>query len=60
MHYLDKNKISYEKVELSDKPDVYTALKKVTGHHTVPQIYLDDKFIGGSDDFAKFVAHNQL
>jgi glutaredoxin 3 len=60
MKYLENNKISFEKVELSDKPDVYSALKKETGLHTVPQVFIGGKFIGGSDDFNKYVAHNQL
>jgi glutaredoxin 3 len=60
MNYLDSNKVSFEKIELSDKPDVYEALKKETGHHTVPQVFIDGKFIGGSDDFNKYVALNQI
>ena len=60
MSYLAKNQISFEKIELSDKPDIYEALKKETGHYTVPQVFINDKFIGGADDFNKFVIHNQL
>lgn len=58
--YLERNKIQHEKIELSDKPDIYSELKKKTGHKTVPQIFINDEFIGGSDDFDKYVVHNQL
>ena len=58
-NYLIQNKVSYEKIEVSDKPNEYERLKQQTGHQTVPQIFVDDEFIGGSTEFDTFLA-NQI
>ncbi|MEA3430394.1 MAG: glutaredoxin [Nanoarchaeota archaeon] len=44
----------FEEIELiSDEQ--YEELKKKTGHQTVPQIFCDDKFVGGYDDLCEFL-----
>ena len=39
--------ITYEEIQLDDKPEEFTALKNRTGMMTVPQIFIDDQLIGG-------------
>jgi glutaredoxin 3 len=58
--YLLDNEIDFDKVEVSDKAEVYQALKKQTGHQTVPQIFIDDEFIGGAQEFKSFIRANKL
>lgn len=40
----------YEEIDVSNRPELYVELRTKTGHMTVPQIFVDDTFIGGSDD----------
>ncbi|OUR95852.1 hypothetical protein A9Q84_15240 [Halobacteriovorax marinus] len=58
--YLIDNKIEYERVDLSDNAELYMSLKKATGHHTVPQVFIDDKFVGGADDFRDLVRKDKI
>lgn len=51
LRYLESNGFEYTKTELTDEPELYEQLKKKTGHQTVPQVFINDEFIGGSDDF---------
>ncbi|MBW2965292.1 glutaredoxin [Candidatus Woesearchaeota archaeon] len=51
---LESAGIEYEEIQLKT-PEEFDALKKRTGHMTVPQVFIDDKFIGGSDDLEKWL-----
>ncbi|MBD3767678.1 MAG: glutathione peroxidase [Gammaproteobacteria bacterium] len=51
---LEDNGIEY--VELSLEAIGLTALRALTGRETVPQVFLDGKHIGGSDDLEAFMA----
>ena len=45
---LDNKKISYEEIMVDSKPpEFYINLKQKTGWMTVPQIFINEKFIGG-------------
>jgi glutaredoxin 3 len=58
--YLKRNEIAFEKVEVSDSPKEYQELKQRTGHQTVPQVFIDNEFIGGAQEFMSFVRSNDL
>lgn len=47
MAFFRQKGIPFEEVDLSNDSAGLTALKKQTGHLTVPQIFIDGKFIGG-------------
>lgn len=51
---LEDNGIEY--VELSLEAIGLTALRALSGRETVPQVFLDGKHIGGSDDLEAFMA----
>jgi glutaredoxin len=51
---LEENNIKYEEIVLDSREEL-DKLKKKTGHMTVPQISIDGKFIGGSDDLEKWL-----
>lgn len=57
---LDSKGIEYEKIILDGKDDELNELRQKTGHRTVPQIFINDKFIGGSDDLAALDASGEL
>lgn len=44
---LDEKGLAYEEVNLDGKDDELKALREKTGQRTVPQIFIDDEFIGG-------------
>lgn len=46
--------VNFEEIDITDNQDEGLAdLEKKTGVATVPQIFVDDKFIGGCDDLYK-------
>lgn len=47
---LDKKGVVYENIDVSANREVFEAVKKRTQCRTVPQIMIDDTFIGGCDD----------
>lgn len=49
--YLKKNNFDFEEIEISNNTKLYNQIKNETGHRTVPIVFVNNKFIGGSDDF---------
>ncbi len=47
---LAKRNVPFEEVDVSSDTEKREWLVKATGLRTVPQIFIDDKPIGGSDD----------
>jgi glutaredoxin 3 len=41
-----------EKIRIDLQPDRWTEMMERTGRRTVPQIYIDDRHVGGFDDLA--------
>ena len=48
---LTSKSVSFQETDLSRQPDQRAKmLKRANGSHTVPQIFIDGKHIGGCDD----------
>lgn len=47
---LKKKSVPFETINLDHDQKGFEDLKKQTGHRTVPQIFIGEKFIGGCDD----------
>lgn len=47
---LSKNNIEFEEIDITVDENKLNELEKKTGVDTVPQIFVDGKFIGGCDD----------
>lgn len=47
---LDKKKVAYENINVSTNKAAFEAIQQRTQWKTVPQIFIDDTFIGGCDD----------
>ena len=58
--FLKGRNIDFDKVEVTDKPKVYEDLKEETGHQTVPQVFVNDEFIGGAQEFMLYAKTNGL
>ena len=53
-HLLDDKGAAYEEYELHSIPGKRDEmLERSNGRHTVPQIFIDGRHIGGSDDLAE-------
>lgn len=47
---LDKKGVTYKEVDVMRHPDKRKEMEKRAGAHTVPQIFIDGKAVGGCDD----------
>jgi glutaredoxin 3 len=47
---LDKKGVAYEVIDVSNQADREEMIAKTGGARTVPQIYIGDTHVGGSDD----------
>ena len=48
--FLRQKNIAFQEIDLTENVEELEKLKKKTGHMTVPQIFVDDLFIGGYTD----------
>ena len=49
-----------EKIDVTNDPDKRTWLVQETGQRTVPQIFIDDRHVGGYDDLAALERKGKL
>ena len=47
---LDKKGVSYQEIDVADDDEARVRLAEQTGRRTVPQIFIGDDHVGGSDD----------
>lgn len=57
---LKQKGIPYEEINLDGKDDELEALRKRTNFKTVPQIFINDKMIGGYTDLAALDQSGEL
>ncbi|RST63001.1 glutaredoxin 3 [Candidatus Aquarickettsia rohweri] len=52
---LNKRKLEYKEINISENPELLEEmLEKSQGMKTMPQIFIDEKHIGGCDDLYKY------
>jgi glutaredoxin 3 len=56
----DGKGVSYEEIMVDADPQLFVDLKKKTGMMTVPQIFIDDKLIGGFTELAELDSQGGL
>ncbi|GAB3459097.1 glutaredoxin 3 [Insolitispirillum peregrinum] len=47
---LDRKGVAYEMINVAAEPQLRDVMEKRARRHTVPQIFIDDRHIGGCDD----------
>lgn len=57
---LSKRAIPYEEIDVTRDEGLRNWLVKATGRRTVPQIFIDDEPIGGSDELHALDASGEL
>jgi glutaredoxin 3 len=49
-----------EKIRVDVQPELRVAMTEKTGRRTVPQIYIDDRHVGGYDDLVELDSEGEL
>jgi glutaredoxin 3 len=58
---LDEKGVDYEEYEINSVPGKRDEmLERSNGRHTVPQIFIDGRHVGGSDDLAELERKGEL
>lgn len=57
---LDQKGVEYESIDVTDDRERRAWLRQVTGRHTVPQIFINGRSVGGSDDIHALDAAGKL
>lgn len=57
---LEKKKLNYKYIELSNNKDLHLKLANQTGQTTVPYIFIDNNFIGGFQDLQNLEDEGKL
>ncbi len=57
---LDRRGIAYTEIDVSNDPEKRAWLVQVTGRRTVPQVFIGDEPVGGSDDIHALDAAGRL
>ena len=57
---LEKAGIPFEEIDISNTPKVRDELVKKTGEWTVPQIFVDDQYIGQDDELHEWIRAGKL
>lgn len=57
---LEDKGVTFEEVMVDSDPALFEELKKKSGMMTVPQIFIDDKLVGGYTELADLDSQGQL
>ena len=57
---LQKKNVPYEEIDVSWDDDARTKLVQRTGQRTVPQIFIGERHVGGSDDLYALEQRGEL
>lgn len=53
---LNEKKMNFEEIDIYGNANKRQALQEQTNHHTVPYIFIGDRFIGGYTEMKRLVA----
>lgn len=57
---LDSKAIAYKEIHTSKNDGTWREMEKLSGNNTVPQIFINNKAIGGFDDLSLLNNNNEL
>jgi len=57
---LDQKHVTYEEILVDENLELFEEMVKKSGRRTVPQIFIDDRHIGGFDDLYALNVAGQL
>ena len=56
----DGKGVTYDEIMVDSDPALFNELKQKSGMLTVPQIFIDDKLVGGFTELAELEANGEL
>ncbi len=59
-HLLNKKEVPFREVAVDGRPDLREQMMADSGSHTVPQIWLGERHVGGCDDLYALEYRGQL
>lgn len=57
---LERKGVAYQEIRVDGDPEQLRIMMARSQRRTVPQIFIDDRHVGGFDDLARLDAHGQL
>lgn len=57
---LDSKNVTYTDIGVDARPDVRREMMDKSGRHTVPQIWIGERHVGGYDDLARLEQQGKL
>ncbi len=57
---LDAKGVCYEEISVDGDPEQRQEMQRISGRHTVPQVFIDDRHVGGYDELAAAEQAGQL
>ena len=58
---LDKRGVQYTEIDVAEKPDIRRKMtERADGAKTLPQIFIDDRHVGGCDDLIELNLGGEL
>lgn len=58
--FFDNKGLSYTEIRVDLDPDKRAEMMQITGRRTVPQIFINNKHIGGCDDLMALAAAGEI
>lgn len=59
-HLLNRKGVAFEEIPIDGNPEQRQVMIERSGRHTVPQIFINERHIGGYDDLAELDAFGKL
>lgn len=57
---LDRKQVSYQEIYVDNDPTLREEMERLSNRRTVPQIFINDKSIGGCDDLYSLESSGEL
>jgi glutaredoxin 3 len=57
---LESKGVEIDKIHVDDQPERRTEMQRLSGRHTVPQIFIGDQHVGGYTDLAELDREGEL
>ncbi|MES2214535.1 MAG: glutaredoxin domain-containing protein [Pseudomonadota bacterium] len=60
LEFFKTKKLNFKNIDITSNPDQWNKLKNETKAHTVPYIFIDEKYIGGCSDLIALDSSGEL
>jgi glutaredoxin 3 len=57
---LESKGVDFDRIQVDDQPERRTEMQRLSGRHTVPQIFIGEHHVGGYTDLAELDREGEL